>query len=150
MVRTRTSVKPGLFLQPYILNRLAGRLLEPVSTNNGFADNEYAVASWLNICGQATPTELAADLGMKPTTLTDVIERLVKKGLARRLANPDDGRSYVVELTAKGKSANARAAEHFDRVMTRLRANLAGDREEILAHMRVLEDAMRKTLAEPE
>jgi MarR family transcriptional regulator, 2-MHQ and catechol-resistance regulon repressor len=148
MVRTRTSVKPGLLLQPYILSRLAGQLLEAVSVGNGFADNEYAVASWLNICGEATPTELAADLGMKPTTLTAVIERLVTKGLVRRLANPDDGRSYVVELTAKGKATNARAGEHFDRVMTRLRANLAGDREEILAHMRVLEDAMRKTLDE--
>jgi DNA-binding MarR family transcriptional regulator len=149
MIRTRTTVKPGLFLQPYILNRLSGQLLEGVTEGLGFVDNDYAVVSWLNICGQATPSELAADLGMKPTTLTTVIERVVKKGFARRLPNPADGRSYLVELTAKGKATNARAAERFDRVMGRLRANLEGDREEILEHMRVLEAAMRKTLSEP-
>jgi DNA-binding MarR family transcriptional regulator len=146
IVRTRTTVKPGLFLQPYVLTRLTAQLLEHVTDGLGFVENDYAVVSWLNICGQATPTELAGDLGMKPTTLSTVIDRCVKKGFARRKRNPDDGRSYVVELTAKGKATNARAAERFDAVMRRLLGNLEGDREEILAQMRVLEDAMRKTL----
>ena len=85
---------------------------------------------------------------MKPTTLSSVIERLVKKGQVRRRPNPEDGRSYPVELTAKGKATNAANAERFDAVMRRLLGNLAGDRETILEHMRVLEDAMRKTLSE--
>ena len=148
MVRTRTSVKPGLLLQPFVLNRLAGRLVEEVTAGLGYVDNEFAVTSWLNVCGRATPTELATDLGMKPTTLTAVIERVVKKGLVRRRPNPDDGRSYVVELTARGKATNARAGERFDAMMRRLVANLEGDREEILAQMRLLEAAMRKTIAE--
>jgi len=146
MVRTRTTVKPGLLLQPYILTRLSAQLLEGVVEGLGFGENEYAVVSWLNICDQATPTELAADLGMKPTTLSTVIERIVGKGFARRVRNPEDGRSYLLELTPKGKATNARAAARFDEMMARLLGNLAGERETILEHMRVLEDAMRRSL----
>ena len=115
---------------------------------SGLVGGEYAVASWLNVCGQATPTELAADLGMKPTTLTSIIERLVRKRQIRRRPNPEDGRSYLLELTAKGKATNAGNAERFDAVMRRVLGNLEGDRETILEHMRVLEAALRRTVLE--
>jgi DNA-binding MarR family transcriptional regulator len=135
-----------LLLQPFVLDHLVGQLLDSVLEGSGLTGNEFAVASWLNICGQATPSELAADLGLKPTTLTSVLDRLVEKGQVRKRPNPEDGRSYLVELTAKGKATNARNGERFSAMHGRLAANLEGAREEILEHMRVLEDAMRKTL----
>jgi DNA-binding MarR family transcriptional regulator len=147
MVRTRTTVKPGLLLQPFVLNSLAGRLVETMLEGSGLAGNEFAVASWLNVSGAATPTELAADLGLKPTTLTSVLDRLVAKGQVRKRPNPDDGRSYLVEPTARGRATHARISERFLVVAGRLQENLEGDREAILEHMRVLEDAMRRTLA---
>lgn len=146
MVRTRTTVKPGLLLQPFVLDRLSGLLVEEVVTGSGLTGNEFAVASWLGVRGRATPTELASDLGMAPTTLSTLIERLVEKNQVRRRPNPDDGRSYVLELTAKGKATNARNAARFEQVIGRLRANLDADEQEILEHMRVLETAMRRTL----
>jgi DNA-binding MarR family transcriptional regulator len=147
MVRTRTTVKPGLLLQPFVLNSLAGQLVETMLEGSAITGNEFAVLSWLNVSGPATPTELAADLGLKPTTLTSVLDRLVAKGQVRKRPNPDDGRSYLVEATAKGKATHTRISERFVVVASRLQANLEGDREAILEHMRLLEDAMRKTLA---
>jgi DNA-binding MarR family transcriptional regulator len=148
MVRTRTTVKPGLILQPFVLNQLGAALLEDVMAGAPLAGNEYAVASWLNVCQEATPSELAADLGMAPTTLSSVIDRLVQKGQVRRARNPEDGRSYLLQLTAKGKATNARLAARFETMIGRVRAELGLDEQEILAAMRSLEEAMRRALGE--
>lgn len=147
MVRTRTTVKPGLLLQSFVLAQLSGSLGETVRGPSGWTSNEYAVASWLNICISATPSELAGDLGMPPTTLSSVIDSLVKKGHVRRVPNPEDGRSYLLQLTAKGKAVNADNASRFEHMVADLRSELELDEQEILATMRSLEEAMRRTLA---
>ncbi|OIQ90756.1 HTH-type transcriptional regulator MhqR [mine drainage metagenome] len=52
------------------------------------------------------------DLGEKTLitkgTLTGVVDRLVTKGLARRVASPTDGRSQTVQLTEQGAALFAR------------------------------------------
>jgi DNA-binding MarR family transcriptional regulator len=146
MMRSRTTVKPGLLLQPVVLSQLAGRLVEDVIAGSGVVGVEYAVASWLGARGPATPGELARELGMAPTTLSAVIERLVQKRQVRRVANPADGRSYLLELTAKGKATNARNAARLGELLERVRADLEADEEDVLAAMRVLEDALRRAL----
>lgn len=148
MLRDRSTVKPqpGLFLQPFVLSQLTGTLLDSVIEGSGLTGREFAVASWLAIVQPVTPSDLAADLGLAPTTLSALIERLVRKRQVRRVRNPADGRSYLLELTARGTETNTRNGRRFREVMGRLRANLEGDHEEILAQMRLLEDAMRKTI----
>ena len=47
-------------------------------------------------------TELAAEFGMPLTTASDVVRRLESKSLVRRRPNPEDGRSFLFELTARG------------------------------------------------
>lgn len=146
MMRSRTTVKPGLLLQPVVLSQLAGRLVEEVIAGSGVVGIEFAVASWLGVRDRATPTELARELGMAPTTLSAVIERLVRKRQVRRIANPEDGRSYVLELTAKGKATNARNAARLGELIARVRTDLEGEEEDVLAAMRVLEEALRRAL----
>jgi DNA-binding MarR family transcriptional regulator len=148
MVRTRTTVKPGLLLQPYILFQLAGAIVDGVTEGSDVVGGEFAVASWLNASGHTTPTELARDLGLAPTTLSAIIDRLVRKGQARRIANPDDGRSYLLELTARGKATNARNSARFTEAIQQVRQHLDADEEETLEAMRRLEEALRKTLTE--
>jgi DNA-binding MarR family transcriptional regulator len=145
--RTTVKVQPGLFLQPFVVAQLIGAVIEGVVTGSGITAAEYAVVSWLNVVERATPGELARQLGLSPTTLSAMIERLVRKRQVRRVRHPDDGRSYVLELTAKGKATNARNAERFAVAIAALRENLDGDPEEILAALRSLEDALRRTLA---
>ena len=57
-----------------------------------------------------TPSAIAAASGIPLTTLRDNIQRLVDRGLARRIPNPDDARSYLLELTPRGE-VMARAAD---------------------------------------
>jgi DNA-binding MarR family transcriptional regulator len=56
--------------------------------------------------------ELAMDTATKPTTLTSVLDRLVRRGYVVRQLDPADRRSFQVSLTAGGRQAagSARAA----------------------------------------
>src|SRR4051794_7904117 len=108
MIRNRTTVKPGLLLQPFVVSQLVGAVIADVVEGSDVTGSEFAVTSWLNVVGGATPGELTRQLGLSPTTLSAMIERLVRKKQVRRVRHPDDGRSYVLELTAKGKATNAR------------------------------------------
>ncbi len=58
--------------------------------------------------------ELASDTATKPTTLTSVLDRLVRKGHVTRELDPADRRSFRVSLTADGRRAAeaCRAAVH--------------------------------------
>jgi DNA-binding MarR family transcriptional regulator len=150
MMRNRSTVKlqPGLFLQPFVVSQLIGTVLEDVVEGSGISSSEFAVTSSINILGSVTPTELARTLGMAPTTLSATIDRLARKGQVRRGPNPDDGRSYVLELSAKGKATNARIGARFEKAIGAVRANLEGDPAEVLAAMRLLEDALRATIVD--
>jgi DNA-binding MarR family transcriptional regulator len=47
--------------------------------------------------------ELARTLHVHPSTLTGILQRLVARGLLRRLTDPSDARRVQLEVTAKGK-----------------------------------------------
>ena len=47
--------------------------------------------------------ELGSDTATKPTTLTSVLDRLVRKGYVTRELDPADRRSFRVSLTAAGR-----------------------------------------------
>jgi DNA-binding MarR family transcriptional regulator len=57
-----------------------------------------------------TPTALAQEMGIAPTTLSDRLQELLALGHIRRSKNPDDGRSYLIRPTAAGRRAVGRAA----------------------------------------
>ena len=67
---------------------------------------------------------------------------------ARRVRHPDDGRSYVLELTGAGRKTNTRNSRRFAEALRRLHTHLDDDPEEILASLRRLEDALRALLRE--
>jgi MarR family transcriptional regulator, organic hydroperoxide resistance regulator len=51
--------------------------------------------------------ELASDTATRPTTLTSVLDRLVRKGHVTRELDPADRRSFRVSLTDDGRGAAA-------------------------------------------
>ena len=148
MLRNRTTVKvqPGLFLQPFVVSQLSGTVVVGVVEGSEITATEYALTSWLNVVGDATPTELARDLGFSPTTVSAMIDRLVRKRQIRRVRHPDDGRSYRLELTAAGVRTNDRNSRRLAEALQRLRGHLEGDPDEILAALRSLEDGLRRML----
>jgi len=57
--------------------------------------------------GESTVAELHQAWGHKRSTLTDIIDRLEKQGLARRSVAAEDRRSVLVQMTAKGRRVAA-------------------------------------------
>jgi DNA-binding MarR family transcriptional regulator len=53
---------------------------------------------------------LKRDLGLRRSTLSSMLDRLEARGLVRRLPNPDDGRSVMVEPTRTGRALGRRVA----------------------------------------
>jgi DNA-binding MarR family transcriptional regulator len=150
MVRSRSTVKPqpGLLLEPFVLSQLMSVLIGGVVEGSEVSGPEFALTSWLAVVNGATPTELSRDLGMAPTTLSAMIDRLVRKGQVERARHPEDGRSYVLQLTAKGRRTNVRNVRRFATAIAAVRGNLETDEERVLAALRSLEAALRKTLAD--
>ncbi len=91
---------------------------------DGVESNGYAVLSLMGVRGASRLTELADELGMPLTTASDVVRRLEGRKLVRRMANPDDGRSFLFELTARGDREWRRGWGALQRIQARLQSGL--------------------------
>ena len=85
------------------MRQLVARAVE----GSGLSNDEYGVFSGILGLGPVSPTELAAQLGVPPTTISVYLARFLDQGIVRRLPNPEDGRSYLVEATDKGREVIA-------------------------------------------
>src|SRR4051812_11759306 len=108
-----------LFLSLTLASQLAWTVIKREFARSGVDTGWWGLLSHIDTPGVSTPSQLAAETGVTQTTIRDQVQALVDRGLVRRKPNPDDGRSYFIELTAKGRdqlsrglaaSARARAA----------------------------------------
>ncbi|MEW6353475.1 MAG: MarR family winged helix-turn-helix transcriptional regulator [Pseudomonadota bacterium] len=63
------------------------------------------------------PSDLAAELGVTPPTVSDSLNTLDEKGLVQKNRAQQDGRSLEISLTAKGRRMAARVAAWPDFLM---------------------------------
>src|ERR1700712_3990267 len=66
---------------------------------------ETIALSQLGNAGPMTARELSRRIGLTPSTVTSVLDRLQVAGLADRAAHPTDRRQIVISLTSKGKKS---------------------------------------------
>jgi len=83
--------------------------------------------------GKLRMGELAALEGVKMPTATSVVAGLVRIGLVERLADPNDRRRVLVDLTSDGRSQIAALAAERDREFARLLADLGPEDRNLLA-----------------
>ena len=98
----------GPFLLLFALNQQLGALLSQAMADAPLTPADFAVCSALRLMQPTTLTELAATLGMRPTTLSSTLTRLDQQGHLARQPNPADGRSRLISLTARGQQATQR------------------------------------------
>ena len=139
--------REGPLLQVFVADQLAGDLLkrELGATTSG---DRFAVLSVVGALGPITPTELARRLGMAPTTVSSWLVRLERERIASRHANPDDGRSQLVELTEDGRRELQTAMPAFRRAVGRVRDALGDELDDVLDALDRLVEALRAVLAE--
>jgi DNA-binding MarR family transcriptional regulator len=102
---------------------------------------EYAVYSAARELGPVTPTELARHLGMPVTTALDMVRAMVRRQHVEKVANPRDGRSYLVQLTPEGHRVHDETEELFARADIQLEVRLGGRRQEVIDTLVALLDA---------
>jgi len=94
--------------------------------------------------GSMTVREMARDLGLDTSTVTRVVDVLVRDGMARRARDEKgDRRRVFVSLTARGCKLAARlercADDYSERILRRIPAEM---REDVIHTLRVLIEAI--------
>src|SRR6187402_1029046 len=87
------------------LGPLLAKRQESVFGRFGLNRGEVGALSALRVAGQPhrlSPTRLAKGLMLSSAGVTSRIDRLERRGLVRRLPDPDDRRGVIVELTDQG------------------------------------------------
>jgi len=77
-------------------------------------------------------------LMIHPTSVTNIIDRLERQGLVRRLPHPTDGRTTLAELTGDGRSLARQATEAVNAVAFGLGTLSAGDLRQLMRIVRKL------------
>ena len=118
------ALATSVLFDVFALNQAVGRLLAAAMRDGPLTPAEYAVYSAVFELEAATPTALAARLGMRLTTFMDQLRVMEGRGHARRAGHPTDRRSYRVVLTATGHEAHRAANRLFERAAAAFTANL--------------------------
>jgi DNA-binding MarR family transcriptional regulator len=129
----------------YVLSQLMGSLLGRELEAEGIPDG-FGIYSPIGSWGRITPSDLADLIGMPPTTLSGHIERLVRQGVVRRVENPADRRSYLLELTDEGMQAFRAGGEGLRRALAALNEHLDRPVDELLDALEALDSALRRAL----
>lgn len=109
--------KPFVLLELHNADRHVRELVYEELYRRGLQPNLFAILALIGLREPVTPTELAQESGVRPTTLRDMVNDMVDRGHVRRLENPDDKRSHFLEVTPEGRrfvkdaSAAMRAVE---------------------------------------
>ncbi|KYH33568.1 MarR family winged helix-turn-helix transcriptional regulator [Neomoorella mulderi] len=75
------------------------RRLAPLFQAEGFSGTEILVLWKVHKKGSLRATELAGHIGIPPSTFTGIFDRLVARGLLKRVPDPEDRRSVLVRGT---------------------------------------------------
>jgi DNA-binding MarR family transcriptional regulator len=114
-----------------------------VAARQGLSASEEKALDLLERSGALTAGELARQTGLAPASVTGLINRLERKGFARRVPNPEDRRSVLVEVDAE--RLYARVAPLFGdwiRSLQELFAGYTDDQLEVILHF--LTEAARR------
>jgi DNA-binding MarR family transcriptional regulator len=114
-----------------------------VAARQGLSASEEKALDLLERSGPLTAGELARQSGLAPASVTGLINRLEQKGFARRIQNPSDRRSILVEVDVE--RMYARVAPLFAdwiRSLEELYAGYSDEQLEVILHF--LTEAARR------
>lgn len=145
-----SALETSLLFDVFALNQSVARLLSDAMRGGPLTPAEYALYSAVFELEAASPTELAARLGMRLTTFMDQLRAIERRGHAARVRHPSDGRSYRVTLTSSGLAVHRAANRQFEAANEAFERALAGGdgrAKEELRLVREAADAARDALA---
>jgi DNA-binding MarR family transcriptional regulator len=138
----------SFLLEIYSVHARMGALVQREFDRDGVRLDDYATLSAIGAFGPIRLTELASMLGTPPTTMSDSVRRLARRRHVRRRANPDDGRSTLLELTVTGDRLWRAGWPALRRATEAIEESLVVPTEEIRDALRRLDLAILVALTE--
>src|SRR5205085_7026068 len=102
-----------ILLDLFRTNQVRERLIASAMDGLELPPEDYPFYVIIGAEGPWTPTALAARLEMPLSTVLFRVRRLEKRGHAERTPNPDDRRSFLVELSPDGQRLLGEARPRF-------------------------------------
>ena len=145
--RTRTSRRAELLDQLEMAGRASSvatvMFHTAVAARQGLSASEEKALDLLERSGPLTAGELARQSGLAPASVTGLINRLEHKGFARRIQNPGDRRSILVEVDVERMYARvAPLFADWARSLQELYAGYSDEQLEVILHF--LTEAARR------
>lgn len=110
-----------------------GRLVRTVRAVDTMPPGEAAVLGYLDRGGPLTTAEIAQQRGVSHQSAAKTVKGLLKQGLVRAEAHPDDGRKLLLTLTAAGHDRLAEERRRrADRLGSAINAVLSPDERKTL------------------
>jgi len=133
-------VRGAIVQELLVAGRYGWELSRQALLAEGVDPDHYGPLSFVGTLQPVTRTRLTQAMGIRRTTLRDLVARLIERGHVREDPNPRDGRSTLLTLTPEGQEIFDRGLPVFQRVLTQIDEALAGDlnqHEEAVRRVRV-------------
>jgi len=128
------QLDPGLgnvLFAVWLVSRAATAAIDATIADAGLDADEFAVYSVLAQGDGMTPTDLAHWMTAPTTTVSSYVKRFEQRGHVERRRHPDDGRSYLIRLTAEGRDAHRAAGARFLPLLDNVNGHLGPDVDEV-------------------
>jgi DNA-binding MarR family transcriptional regulator len=129
----------------FVMN-LTGRLLDDGLRPVGLTADEFGMYSLLYSYAPLTQSQIARWTGMPLTTVAGSIRRIASRRHLAEMANPDDARSRVLELTDAGVQVTLRGAKVLAEILPRLADTLLTNETFVRAALSDLDQGLRRLI----
>jgi DNA-binding MarR family transcriptional regulator len=133
-------VRGAIVQELLVASRYGWELSRQALLAEGVDPDQYGPLSFVGTLQPVTRTRLTQAMGIRRTTLRDLVARLIERGHVREEPNPEDGRSTLLTLTPEGQEIFDRGLPVFQRVLAQIDEALAGnlnEHEEVVRRVRV-------------
>src|ERR1700733_10170413 len=136
------AVKEVMELYPRIFMACHARHVMDSRTGQELSDHQASVLDPLDEVEPTSLAELAKHMGVKPSTMSIAVERLVRSGCVSRERTSADGRRVCIRLTESGATIRREKTVLDPRLVSSMLAHLSPrEREQAVAGLRLLAQA---------
>jgi DNA-binding MarR family transcriptional regulator len=138
----------GVMFILWLVGRATVDAIDRRIQGTGMSADEFPVYCLLDIAGPLTPSALGTWMAAPATTVSSFVKRLEERGHAARRPNQADRRSYLLELTDAGRTAQSEAIEQFAPLAEKVERELGRATPRVraeLLHLRRIFDGLRET-----
>ncbi len=114
------------------INRMIWKLLAPMFKEGRLSVTESVALMAVHKRGMIRVTKIARIIGIPASTLTGILDRLVRQGLLKRSRDPEDRRSVVMTETPKAREFIRNWMAPMESIMQRALKSMPGSRKKRL------------------